>query len=199
MYIAVLRLALASAVALARPAHALDRHAGALSDRVCRRGGAGDGVYYGVAEELGADDGRGDALQAHSIVGFLANWIVDAAQHLRHADHVAGDLCGKNVAIVAVGDGNEGIGSADARAPQHVFIGAVAEHRVPFREIPAEPIEKLAILIDDLHIVAFTDQQLGQGRAYAAAAQDDDVHASPPLAPARDTAPCRRQCIEARL
>src|SRR5258708_35967327 len=197
MYIAILRLALASAVALARPAHALDRHAGALSDRVCRRGGAGDGVYYGVAKELGADDGRGNALQAHGVVGFLSNRIVDAAQHLRHIKNVAGDLCGENVAVVAVGDGDEGVGSTDACAPQHVFISAVAEHRAPFRQIRAEPVKRLAALIDDLHPVAFTDQQLGKCCSYAAAAQDDDVPASPPRAPPSDTALCPVQRSEA--
>src|SRR5689334_12448188 len=91
------RLVAARLVALKRH----QRHARPMRQRVRRRAGAHYRIEHGVTEELGADDGRADALQAHAVVRLLANRIVDAAEHARHTERMARDLRRQDVAVVA--------------------------------------------------------------------------------------------------
>ena len=57
--------------------------------------------------------------------------ILRAADDVLHAENLAGELAGEVVAVVALGDGDEGVRLAGAGALQDLGIHAVADGHAP--------------------------------------------------------------------
>src|SRR5438105_5574281 len=131
--------------------------------------------HQDLVDGVGADDRRADDAESERLVDLITDGVVDAADDLRHVEDVLRHLCRHDVAIVAVGQGAEGIGLLDPGALEHVLVDAVAQQGIA-RKVVTQPRKCGSALIDDRHLVALVDQLEGQPGADPAAAHDDDLH-----------------------
>src|SRR5206468_2280423 len=112
-----------------------------------------------VLNVLGALDGRADGVHAQLLVRLRALGVVDAGDYVRDLEHMLGDLRGHDVAVVALGHGDEAVGLLDAGATQDVDVGAVADHLVA-AEVQGEHAagggarEGVGVAVDDHDLVA---------------------------------------------
>ena len=82
------------------------------------------GVEQRVADDLRADGGRRERLDAEVAVELAARRIVDAGDDLRNPEHALRDQGGHDVAVVAVGHGHEAVGPFGTGALEHVVVDA---------------------------------------------------------------------------
>ena len=73
------------------------------------------------------DGGPRERVDAEVPVGLRAHGIVHLRDHLLHAKDLLGDLSAHEIAVVAFGQGEERVGPLNARLPQNLEIGPVAE------------------------------------------------------------------------
>jgi hypothetical protein len=86
-----------------------------------------------------------------------------------------GDLRRHNVAIVAVGDGDESVRVANASAHERFHIGAIADHRCYVQAV-WQATKRIRLLVNHRHIIAIYVEYSGKLGAYATAAYNDHVH-----------------------
>ena len=89
-----------------------------------------------------------DGLDAEFAVHLSARWIVDASDHAFDFEHALGDESGHDVAVVAVGDGDEAVGRRRAGTLEHVEVDTGADHDVAF-EFLTETLECGCVFVDD--------------------------------------------------
>ena len=108
-------------------------------------------------------------------IELAARRIVDRGDDLRDAEHLLGDERGHHVAVVAVGHGDEAVGALGTRALEHVVVDAGADFDLAGEAI-AQPFERGRVLVHDDDVVLVGDEQLGEGRPHAPAADDQVSH-----------------------
>ena len=86
-----------------------------------------------------------------------------------------GELAGEVVAVIALGDGDEGIGLAGAGALQDLPVHTVADGRAATEGV-GQPPELAGVEVEDGDLVTIAVEASGDGGAGAPAAHDDDVH-----------------------
>src|SRR5215471_2309288 len=86
------------------------RYTTALRQGLRRRDTRRVGVEQRVPYQLRADHRGTDAIESQLGVGLLSLGVVNTADDPRHMERVLGDLRRQDVAIVAVGDGDETFG-----------------------------------------------------------------------------------------
>ena len=101
--------------------------------------------------------------------------VVDLGDDLRDAERLGRELGRHDVAVVALGHGQEDVGALGAGAAQDVLVGAVAADR-PAAERRRQAVERVGPGVDDDDLVTGPVVGVGDGRADAAAAHDDDLH-----------------------
>lgn len=135
----------------------------------------GDGSQGEVAKISRRDRRRTVRLNAELLIGGGAGRIVDSAEYGTDAENVLGDLCGHDIPIVAVGNGDENIGFLNARALENVHVGSLTDERRSFESF-AESSERVRSSVDNGDVVLFGERS-GEGRSASSATCDDDVHA----------------------
>src|SRR6266480_2479084 len=123
----------------------------------------------------GAGERGAECIQAEFAVDVLAHRVVDAGDHARYLEDLAGDLRRHDVPVVAIGQGGEAVRRFDPRLAEDVLVDPVAEHHLA-GEVVTEPVERPAVAVDDGDPVAgFGKGDRGHG-AHPAAANDDELH-----------------------
>ena len=102
--------------------------------------------------------------------------IVDARDHLRHAVLLLRELADHHVVLVVAGEREHDVRRPrDAGALEHEELGRVAALHLML-ELLLEPLEAIAALLDQRHLVAEADERPRDVGADLAAAGDDHVH-----------------------
>ncbi len=121
----------------------------------------------------GRADGRRDAEQVE--VHLVAR-VVDARDHLLDAVALAGELADDDVVLVVAGHrDHDARGPLDAGPLEHEDLGRVPVHD-DVLELVLKPLEPVAPLLDQRHLVPDTKQAASEVRADLAPACDQDVH-----------------------
>ena len=133
----------------------------------------GDLVLDEAEDVRSRADGLRDAEQVE--VRLVAR-VVDARDRLRDAVALLPDLADDEVVLVVAGDRQQDVRrTCDPRALERVDLGRVAEQHL-VAELRLEPLEAIAPLLDQRHLVAHAQQGAGHIRPHLAAARHDRVH-----------------------
>ena len=98
-------------------------------------------------------------MQTKLLVGLGALWVIDAGDDARDFEDVFRNLRRHDVAVVTLCDGHEAVGVLDARSPQHIGVGSVADHLVAL-EVAGQntagrgPGELVGVPVDDHDLMA---------------------------------------------
>ena len=131
----------------------------------------------GVAEDLGRHQvGAAQGRDAEVRVRLGPDGVVDLGHGLAGAERLDAQLRGHDVAVVALGQGEEQVGVLGAGAAQHVLVGAVAAQGGA-REARGQPVERGRFQVDDQDLPAGPVQLVGDAGADAPAADHDGFHA----------------------
>src|SRR2546425_13075698 len=127
---------------------------------------------------------RAERIQAKLAVDILPHRVVDAGDHARNFEDLAGDLRRHDVPVVAVGQGGEAVRRFDPRLAKDVLVDPVANHYTAGEGV-TEPVERPAVTVDDGDLVPGFGEGDGGHGAHAAAPNDDELHEvlSPILCP----------------
>src|SRR6266536_3129643 len=79
-----------------------------------------------IEEHLGTDKCGADGFHPHFPVGTLTDRIVDTADNLLDIEDLFSDLACHNISVVAIGNGDEGVGCLNTGATQRLFVNAIA-------------------------------------------------------------------------
>src|SRR6267143_2629230 len=127
-----------------------------------------------------AGQGRAGRIQAQLAVDVLSDRIVDARDHPRDVEDLAGDLGGHDVPVVAVGERGKALRLLDARLAKHVLINTIAQHHLT-REVRPQTVERAPVDVDDGDLLAVGDQHLSHHGSHPAASHDDHPHGRRPI------------------
>ena len=117
---------------------------------------------------------------AEFAIHLSARRIVDPRDDPLDLKHPLRDQRGHDVAVVAVGDGDEAVGGRRAGAFEHVVIDAGADDDVAF-EFLSEAFESGRVLVDDDDFVTVGIEVFRERGADAAAPNDEVSHERPSL------------------
>jgi hypothetical protein len=103
--------------------------------------------------------------------------IVHTCDHLGNPVLLARELADHEVVLVVAGEGGDDVGRpGDPRALEHVDLRGIAQQHVML-ELLLEPLEAVAPLLDQRHLVALVlEQHPREVGADLPAACDEDVH-----------------------
>ncbi len=123
-----------------------------------------------LEDERAAQNGqpeRGVRLRAHGVV--------DLRDHARDGEGLAGQLGHEDVAVVALGQGQEDVGSLEPGPPQDVFVDAVAAHGVA-PEVGRQAIESAGGRVEDGDLVPGPGELPGEAGTDTPATHDHGLH-----------------------
>src|SRR5581483_1589848 len=127
----------------------------------------------------GRAHGRRDAEQVEVR---LVTWVVHTGDDLLDAVLLARELRDHEIVLVVAGEGEDDVGRPrDPGALEHVELGRVPALDLVL-ELVLEPLEAVALLLDERHLVPDPEERAGDVRADLAAAGDDRVHQPATLA-----------------
>ena len=115
---------------------------------------------------------RGDAELG---VGRRPDRVVDLGDDPGHLERLDRQLGGHDVAVVALGEGKEDVGTLYAGPTEDILVGTVAAHGLA-AERRRQPLEGASLDVEDDHLVAALVPQLRGRGAHAPAAHDHDLH-----------------------
>src|SRR5204863_5840114 len=135
-------------------------------------------------EERSQDGCPRQRVDAHLPVHLGTNGVVHLGDHALHTEDLLRDLRGHEVAVVALGQSEDGVGLLDPGLPEHLEVGPVAEDRLAL-ERRRQVLEPRSFGtgrayrrdIDDADVVSLGVKETRQEPTHTAATDDDNVHA----------------------
>ena len=112
--------------------------------------------------------------------------VVDLGDDPLDAERLVGELGGHDVAVVALGQGQEHVGALGAGPAEDVLVGPVAADGLP-AEVDGSRSKADGETVQDDDLVAGAVVGLGDGCADPAASDDDDLHDGSSLIGSRTT------------
>jgi hypothetical protein len=152
-----------------------------LDNREPPRADAPDHVELGVRQQLldpaRPPGGRRHRPEPEPRIDLGAAGVVNPCDDLRHPDDGARDPRRDDVGVVPGCQRGERVAALDPGAQEHVAVEADPLHRRP-RESRAEAREGLPVAVHHGHFLPSPRERERELRPHAAAAHDDDFHAS---------------------